>query len=193
MSKTIADLRKTLDKVLLERNIAEKRAEEETEALEKARKLVENTSKAVCLVQEIAETVQNQVHTSISHIVSRCLEAIFGENSYKFRIDFCRARNKTEARLFLERDGEKIDPLDASGGGVVDVCAFALRIAAVLLSTPPKRRFLALDEPFRMLSREYRPRARELLEVLCREHELQVLMVTHSPELCTGKVIEING
>lgn len=61
-----------------------------------------------------------------------------------------------------------------------------------MLSNPPRRKLLVLDEPFRHLSSSYRPRVRAMLEALAEEFSVQIVMVTHAAELACGKVIEIS-
>jgi len=61
-----------------------------------------------------------------------------------------------------------------------------------MLSRPNKRRFLALDEPFKMVSKDYVPLLRDLLLTLSKEMRIQILMVTHNPGLAIGKVIELS-
>lgn len=86
------------------------------------------------------------------------------------------------------RDGQEIDPMSASGGGVIDVAAFALRLACLLLATPRPRRLLVLDEPFRFVSAKYRPKIRALLLQLSEELGVQIILVTHITELQIGTV-----
>jgi len=142
------------------------------------------------ILQHISQAIQQEAHDRISDVVSRCLEAIFDE-PYTFKIKFERKRGKTEANLIFERNELEIDPLTASGGGVIDVAAFALRLACLILTRPNARRLLVLDEPFRFLSSEYRSRVKNLLETLSEEMNIQFIQVTHINALRCGKVIEI--
>jgi len=155
---------------------------------------VEERSNAVEEAQELAQQVaaqlQHQAHSRIADIVSKCLEAVF-EEPYTFRIHFERKRGRTEAKLVFERDGLEVDPLSASGGGVVDIAAFALRLSCLLLSRPPLRRLLVLDEPFRFVSVDLRHRVRALLETLAADMGVQIVMVTHDPQLRAGTVITL--
>jgi DNA repair exonuclease SbcCD ATPase subunit len=162
----------------------------EIEAVAKADDMVVYCEQAQQLVQEVAQHVQQQVHNRIAGVVSRCLKAVFDE-PYEFKIHFERKRGRTEARLVFVRDGEEIVPMQGSGGGVIDVAGFALRLACLVLARPAVRRLVVLDEPFKFVSSEYRERVRDLLETLSEEMGIQFVMVTHIPELQTGKVIKI--
>ena len=145
---------------------------------------------AQTVLQSVAQTVQQQAHDRLASVVTRCLEAVF-DDPYEFQLVFDRKRGKTEARLVFARDGVEYDP-GSVGGGVVDVAAFALRLSALMLVRPPPRRVLFLDEPFKMVSRNYAGRARQLLEVLSEELGLQIVQVTHNRDLVTGTVIDLS-
>ncbi len=142
------------------------------------------------IFQHVAQAVQQSVHNKIAGVVSRCLETIFDE-PYEFRITFERKRGRTEAKLSFVRNGMEVDPMTASGGGVIDVAAFALRLACLILAKPQQRRLIILDEPFKYLSLEFRYRVKDLLMGLAKEMKVQFLMVTHFRELECGTVIEL--
>jgi len=168
-----------------------------TDALKRNRATVTNreveydaADEAQQIVQAVAETIQEEAHDRIAGVVSRCLAAVFDE-PYEFQIRFERARGRTEARLVFVREGMEINPIDASGGGVVDVAAFALRLSCLMLARPACRRVVVLDEPFRFVSKEYRVRVRIMLEDLARELGVQFIIVTHIRELATGHIIEV--
>jgi len=164
--------------------------EAEKKALDEANRELENVRSANELARGIAAEVQARVCGCVAGVVSRCLEAVFDE-PYEFKMDFVERRGRTEVDLTFVRDGAVVDPITASGGGVVDVASFALRLAALLLLGSKTRKVLVLDEPFRFLSEEYREKIRKLLNELASEMKIQILMVTHIRELETGKVVRL--
>jgi DNA repair exonuclease SbcCD ATPase subunit len=186
----LTTLRKKLDSHRATYTLALAQAAQEEEALREARGQEEVIRQAQALVQEVAEGVQAQAHAQIAGVVSRCLKTVFGEDAYEFRIVFERKRGRTEARLCLVRGGQEINPTEAAGGGVVDVASFALRLACLVLVRPLKRKLLVLDEPFKHLSREYRPAVAELVLLLARELGVQFLIVSHARDFAVGKVVE---
>lgn len=159
--------------------------------LVKAEDTFSDAGEALNIAQKIAQTLQEHVHGQIAAVVTRCLESVFPDNPYEFRITFERKRNRTECMLSFVRDGQEIDPMTASGGGVVDVACFALRLAALMLSRPEKRRVLILDEPFKFVSAEYRENIKGMIETLSEELDVQFVNITHIEELQIGKVIEL--
>lgn len=159
--------------------------------LKRSQETLENIKEAQKIITTLAEGIQQRVHERIAEVVSRCLTAVF-DDPYEFRIIFEQKRGKTEARFVFIRDDQEIDPLTAAGGGVVDVAAFGLRIACLLLRKPKLRKLLVLDEPFRFVSRNYLPNLVKLIEGLANEMGIQIVMVTHTPELEVGKVVEMD-
>jgi DNA repair exonuclease SbcCD ATPase subunit len=81
--------------------------------------------------------------------------------------------------------------LNSTGGGVVDVASFALRVACLILHRPRLSKVMVLDEPFKFVSAQYRDRVRTMLERLSQDLDMQIIMVSHIDELETGKVIEL--
>lgn len=151
---------------------------------------VEHAQNAQNTLQHLAQGVQQQAHARISEVVTKCLTAVF-DDPYQFRIDFDRKRGKTEARLVFTRDGMDVDPLTASGGGMIDVASFALRVACQALRRPKLSPVLVLDEPFKFVSEHYRANVRTMLEEISAELKIQIIMVTHIRELEVGDVISI--
>lgn len=146
---------------------------------------------AQAVVQAVASAVQQEAHARLAAVVTRCLQTVFPDDPYTFQIYFEEARGKTQARMVFERAGLGVDPMGAAGGGVVDVAAFALRVACLMLARPAKRRLVVLDEPFKFLSKEYQPNVRAMLLGLSRDLGVQFIMVTHIPALQCGKVVEL--
>ena len=184
--------RATIDLLLTEQRATELTLKSGMEQLAAARAEIGASKCAQEVAQTVAEQVQTQAYGSIAAIVTRCLREVWGEEAYDFRIDLQKKRGKTEAAFQLERDGVVIDdPSSACGGGIIDVIAFALRVAALKLARPQKRMALILDEPFRFVSVEHRPALKHLLESLSRDMGVQIIMVTHIADLEIGKVVRV--
>lgn len=169
--------------------------EREERALYEVKDRLKCVAEAQEVLQSIAEGIQQQAHEQIRGIVSRCLEAVF-DDPYEFVIRFEKKRGKTEAVLAFVRDGLELDdPLNEVGGGVIDVAAFALRVACVFLARPVRRRLLVLDEPFRNLRGSgNKRRLRVLLLSLSDELGMQFLINVDRdsyPEFALGKIVEL--
>lgn len=182
--------RGVVDRLLFDYRASKKAREVEKEELETARTDASAAEEAQTVLQTVAASVQAQAHQKIAAVVSHCLQTVFDE-PYQFKIHFDRKRGRTEARLVFIREGVEFDPLTSTGGGAVDVAAFALRCACLMLSKPARRRFLLLDEPFRFVSAEYGERVALMLVELSKELGIQFVMVTHKDELVQGTVIRL--
>lgn len=146
----------------------------------------EQTEEAIEWVTGVIGAMQAVTHERIATVVTRCLAFVFGPDAYAFAIRF---EDKGKVRFELTRGGESFDPDDQVGGGVLDVAAFALRLAVVTCLHAAK--ILVLDEPFRFVSREYRPAVARLLDVVAAEFGVQIIMVTHAEEMVCGRVIQL--
>ncbi len=186
----ISDYKAKIDKLVLQREVAEKTYQREMVSVARSEGHLDDVEEGQRITQGVAQAVQQQVHDRIAGVVSRCLEAVF-DDPYEFQILFEQKRGRTEARLAFVREGMELDPMTASGGGVIDVAAFALRLACLMLIRPRVRHLVVCDEPFRFVSVEYRPRMREMLEGLAEDMEIQFVMVTHMEDLKMGTVVEI--
>jgi len=150
-----------------------------------------NLEKAQVFLQNIAKETQEQLKFHINDVVNLALETCF-PNEYEFSVDFQIKRGKTEAPLSFIKNGNVVDPMEASGGGVVDLASFALRVSAWSISKT--RNTIILDEPFRFLSKDLLPYAGEILKKLSKHLKLQIIMVTHSKEMIenSDKVFEVS-
>lgn len=138
------------------------------------------------IIQTVGQQTQEELQYHISELVSLALNAVFDE-PYTFKVEFVLRRGKTECDLLFERDGHAFSPIDSSGGGPVDVAAFALRIALWNIASPRPRNTLILDEPFKFIdpieNTEHLRRASDMLKELSAKLGLQLIYVTHSPDL----------
>jgi hypothetical protein len=132
---------------------------------------------AQLIIQTVAQETQNQITEYISDLVSSALDAVF-DNPYTFLIEFVQRRGKTEADLKFIRDGYELDPLEESGGGIVVIAAFALRVSLWSL-IKSSRNVILCDEPAHFLHNpEAHRRFSELLKSLSDELKLQVIMIS---------------
>lgn len=180
-----------LNQLLSQVSLIQGRIAVEERDLIKYRALVLKSQEAQAILQTIAQTIQQKAHERISEVVSHCLRAVFGEEAYTFKINFERKRGRTEAQLRFVRGDLEVDPITASGGGQIDVAAFALRIACLILHRPRLSQVVVLDEPFKFVSEDYQPNVRTMLEELSEKMGIQIIMVTHNSSYETGKIISL--
>ena len=148
---------------------------------------------AQIFLQKIAQETQEHLRFQIEDIVNLALETCF-PGEYIFQIKFEISRGKTEAELvFLDQKTKRqIDPMNASGGGVVDLTTFALRIACYALERGTDN-VIVLDEPMKFVSKDLQQRVGEILKTLSERMNLQIIMVSHIGEIIdvADKVFEV--
>lgn len=192
MSNSFDDLRRQLDRRIgawygIQESLGAKDGD-----LKKVKQDIQAAEEAQKILQLVAEQTQQQFQYKISELVTLALQSVFPD-PYEFRVKFTQRRNKTEADLVFIRKGEEVDPMEASGGGVVDVAAFALRMSLYTLQKPKSRPTIVMDEPFRFVSRDLQPRVSQLLKELSQRLGLQFIIVTHQNSLIeyADKVFEV--
>ena len=188
----LSERRRQIDRLLLRLATAKERVREEKQEGRRAQCELQHTGDARVIVQEIAQRVQETTHARIAIVVTRCLQAVWGDR-YEFRIEFEKKRGKTEARLlFVRHDGLELDPLEESSGGVVDVAAFALRLASIVMTRPCRRRLVVLDEPFKNVRGAiYQERVRQMVEQVSKDLEFQVVLNTDLEAIQTGEIVSL--
>jgi DNA repair exonuclease SbcCD ATPase subunit len=177
-------LRTNLERQKGSKQQIEKSIAENIVILKEAKRSLHRHEEAKEIIRSVGQITQSQISFHISDITSLAMEAVFKE-PYQLKIDFVQRRNKTECDLSFEREGVKVDPLTASGGGAVDVAAFALRIASWTMMNPRSRNTIILDEPFRFLSGDNQERASAMVKEISQKLGIQMIVVTHSETLAS--------
>lgn len=160
------------------------------EMIKRAKLDLKNSEDAKIIIQTVAQLTQEELEYEISEIVSIALSSVF-DDPYEFNISFVQKRGKTEAEIKFLKNGNEYDILTATGGGVVDIASFALRIALWNLNRTSNT--IILDEPFKHLSNNLQSRASKMIKELSSKLNIQFIMVTHNTDLieCSDKVFNV--
>lgn len=151
----------------------------EKERIELQQKIID-IEIAQLFLQVVAQRTQSQLKVHIKDIVQLALDSVF-PGEFDFDIDIQIKRGKTEIKLIFNVDGEEINPVDADGGGAVDIAAMALRIAVWGLGGT--RQTIILDEPFHNLSESLQQSGAELIKEISNELGVQFIVITHRKEV----------
>lgn len=170
----IATLKQKIQTAQVERSLlAKKIAAREVQILESGI-MLKGLEEAQALVQLAAMETQNQLKFHLEDLVQHAIESLF-PGKYQFKVEFEILRDRTAATMFLESDGQPLDPMDECGGTVVQVVAFALRVAAWTLA--PTDNVILMDEPFAAVSSDFRAVCGELLSGLSKRLGIQFIVV----------------
>lgn len=189
----VTDLRGGLNRQEGKRDLLTEQRKELRLSYATHRTRLQHIQQARILLQSVARETQEQLRYHIEEIVTLALDAVF-PNPYQLQVDFVERRGKTECDLWFVRQGEEpINPLDASGGGAVDVAAFALRVALYCLTRPKLRAVMIMDEPFKHLSANLHERGMAMIREISLRLGVQFIVVTHSAAFAEGadRVIKI--
>lgn len=146
-------------------------------------------TKASVFLREACDRVRTQLYGQFEHLVNLGLQAVFGDDIVLRFVSADKARRIHEQpRIYRKIGSEMIEVnlVDDDAGGLVDVVSFLLRLAMLVSVSPPPRKFLMLDEPFKHLSAEYCPLVADMMAQLSERLGIQILMTTHNPLLISA-------
>lgn len=189
---TLTEIRKKINGQLsVLESLTDQRASEQNR-LQQILTEQKNIKEALSIVENATQHIQQEAHKSLTAVVSACLQSVFYDEDYTFGIRFERKQKKTDTRLVIFNAGHEVtEPLEAEGGGVIDVAAFVLQVSCLMMSTPAVRRVLVLDEPFKFVSAEYRDGVTAMIEMLADKFKIQFIIVTHIEELTCGTIVRL--
>lgn len=189
----LTEIRQKVNSILNQYHINKGILKKEQQSLKDVETALVSFEQAQSILQQVAQSIQQKAHQQIARVVTECLQMVFYDEDYGFKIRFERKRGKTEAKLLLINRGHDVEnPLDEDSGGVMDVASFALRLSCLFLTKPNLRKLLVMDEPFKNVSEEYQDNVRNMLEKLTKEFGLQIIIVTHEQGFQCGKVVRLN-
>lgn len=146
--------------------------------------------RALLVLQGFSERLRMECQQKVEALVTMGLQTVF-EAPYEFVIESSIQRNVVSMRFLLRtplKDGGhfETDLYDSVGGGILDVVSFLLRVIVLSMVRPKLSRVLLLDEVFSHVSRAHLTNVAVLLRKLSDSLGLQIILVTHSPELGEG-------
>lgn len=149
-------------------------------ALAKEKRSIEILQKAKAVIIEVGENTQREIKEYIEETVTLALQSVYGDD-YQFIVEFdYTKREQFEVSFYIDHLGIKLEPRkDTCGGGVIDVCSFALRMVCLTLETPDVEAVLILDEPFKNVSSKFIPLVGQMVVDISHLLNLQIIMVTH--------------
>lgn len=144
-----------------------------------------DAQEARIIIQAVAKNTQKKLEDKFNNLVTMALQAVFPED-LKFQVDIVSRRNKTEADVWIIKEGNKQD-IWSGGGGPLDVIALACRISFWSLKKDKRPLFL-LDEPFKYLhSPQYQKNCSEMLKTLFNKLGIQFIIVSDQESLTGDK------
>lgn len=176
--------KKVTDKVA-DLRILEKQQSKTQVNIDRNNKILATRQESHAYIQAAAEVTQKTLEQQLSAVVSPALAAVFiDKDPYEFVVDFVQRRNTTECDLMFNRNGEPVDPLSDAGLGPADIASVALKVSNRTASDT--RAVLIIDEPLKNLSKSYHTLAAIMFRELSKKLNLQLIIITHVPDLREG-------
>jgi DNA repair exonuclease SbcCD ATPase subunit len=129
---------------------------------------------------QFSDSLRDEVKLKIESIVTQILQDVMEDKSYEFKIAFDNKRGMVNAEFLLWYRDQKqsVDIVDASGGGIVDICSAILLFVFGQLNSPSAD-FIILDEAAKFLSTDKVPNFFRLLTMLAEKYNKQIIYATH--------------
>lgn len=135
------------------------------------------------LLSRSGEYAREQLKQKIEETVTAALRSVFEDPGISFAIELGQSGGNPTANwqvISSYMDYEvAANPEDARGGGVTDVVSLALRLSLLELARPKHDGPVILDEPGKMISREYLPNVAAFLSKYGEKTGRQIIMITH--------------
>lgn len=161
--------------------------------IDESKKNLENIDEAINILVAVLSITQEGVVGFIKDVVGMALQYVYGEE-YDFDMKFEMKRNQPEIVLTPIKEGKSYDPKYGCGVGVLDVCAFALRLSLWALNEPRTASVMIFDEPFKHLSGiDQMEKCAIMVKELSDMLGLQIIIVSGKPVLTNyaDKVFEV--
>lgn len=154
---------------------------------------IEKLDQALLILQKLSEKQRDIAKTRLEELGTQALQYSLGSN-YRMEIEIPQSKKRPQAFLYVidEDKGVKTSPLDDNGGGMVDIISIALRLVVIQAHSPVIDGPIILDEPFKMVSKEYIPMLSDFLKKISDDFGRQIIMVTHNEflaESCDTRII----
>jgi hypothetical protein len=137
---------------------------------------------ALVILQELEKTWRGQYEADLAAVGGQGLSAVFAK-TIEVVLESTIKRGVASLDFALITDGLRTRIKGAKGGSVAQVLSTMLRLLTTLSNRPPLRRLLALDEPFSMVSAEFRPALCAMLREITERLDFQLLLTAHEEEM----------
>lgn len=136
---------------------------------------------AKSLISEAARSALSAAALRVNELGTLALRSVMDEDT-SLRVELVERRNRLEADIFVEKDGNLTRPMTGSAGGEIDLIALALQVSFWAMEGRT-RPILILDEPLKWLKGADLPsRGAEFMEKLSKELGVQFIIVSHITE-----------
>ena len=142
----------------------------------------DDLTQAKWIITETQKSTQERFKERVEKLVTMAIKSVY-DRQLGFELIFERKRDKMECRpvIYEIQNGVKEvydDPENELGGGIIDICSFALRVVLWNMQKPRSRNIMILDEPGKNLG-ELIPLFGAMLREISHGLKFQLIIITH--------------
>jgi len=183
LTQSFANMQTHYNREIGARDLLQKQLEENEDKLLKAKADIATWEQVQTLLTKVSDYAREQIKSRIEATVTAALTAVFGEG-YTFKVNMRQVGGQASAEWqVVSQYGDTevaASPEDARGGGIVDICSLALRLAMLELIRPKPGGPVILDEAAKMVSVQYLPNLAYFLKQYAAKTGRQIILVTHA-------------
>lgn len=151
--------------------------------------------KTIAFAQKFTELSRRETLDKMSFLVTTALQEIKDKN-LSFKVNYDKKRNQAVADFLIHSDllNKDMGIMESCGGTIFDLCEVVLRISLLLKWKPSLSRIFILDESFKHVSPQDRPKLAQFIHELSEKLGLQIILISHSQEITEGahKVFKVS-
>jgi DNA repair exonuclease SbcCD ATPase subunit len=142
---------------------------------------IDELEKTNVILQKMSEQQREAAKTRLEELGTYALQYALSDD-YEMRISIKEIRKKPNADVFIYKksNGTLTDPIENNGGGIVDIISMALRLVTMQVYEPTIDGPIIMDEPFKMVSKEFIPMLSEFIKNIGEDFGRQIILVTHN-------------
>jgi hypothetical protein len=152
-------------------------------AVKKKKKRVTRLEEARFILTEVTRQTQVHFQKQVESLVTKAIQAVY-DRPLEFKLEFIRKANKLQCVPKIMEGDFEFDLEFDKAGGLIDIVSFAFRVVLWSLQNPRSRPIFFLDEPMKFVGKGMLlDRAGAILRQMSHEIGLQLIIVTHEPQL----------
>jgi len=186
MNNTVQKYRNILERKKGQRAQLKKQIRVTNKKLTDLKQSLEDNLAAQAIIFDQAKKTQEQLEYHLSDIVSKAMSSVF-ENPYELKLKFTGKGGKIAVEMYFTKNENIYGLKQGIGGGTRNIASLALRLSVWTLKMPRTRPVIFLDEPLHFLKGENLPeRGATMIKEISKTIGLQIIMVSHDPDLIAG-------
>lgn len=133
------------------------------------------------VLQKLSENQRQKACKKLEELGTFALQYSLSTN-YEMEIELGKFRGKPSADVYIKKidSGVRTSPINGNGGGVIDIISVALRFVTMQAFDPFIDGPIIMDEPYKMVSKEFMPMISEFMKKLSEDFGRQIILSTHN-------------